>query len=62
MIAGDCVIKRMTKASLLFRLEQLRELAEQDAIQPVYKDAILDVLLDYIGDKEIRDKVEATAL
>lgn len=52
----------MTKASLLFRLEQLRELAEQDAIQPVYKDAILDVLLDYIGDKEIRDKVEATAL
>ncbi len=56
------MIKRMTKRSLLFRLEELRTLAEDDAIQPVYKDAILDSLLDYIGDKEVRDKVEQIAL
>ncbi len=54
--------KRMTKSALLFRLEQLRYLAEEDAIQPIYKDAILDSLLDYIGDKDIRSKVEETAL
>ncbi len=56
------MIKPITKSALLFRLEELRYLAEQDAIQPVYKDAILDALLDYIGDKEIRVKVEETAL
>lgn len=47
---------------LLLRLEELRQLAEQNAIQPVYKDAILDVLLDYIGDRTIRAKVEETVL
>lgn len=56
------MIKRITKAGLLFRLEELRALAETDSIQPVYKDAILDVLLDYVGDAQIRAKVEEIAL
>ncbi len=56
------MIRRMTKARLLSHLELLRKLAEEDVIQPVYKDAILDSLLDYIGDKAIREKVEEIAL
>ncbi len=56
------MIRRMTKAALLYHLEALRVLAEEDVIRPVYKDAILDSLLDYIGDKEIRGKVEEIAL
>ncbi len=56
------MIKRMTKTGLLLRLEELRRLAEEEAIQPVYKDAILDTLLDYIGDESIRQKVEEIAL
>ncbi len=62
MIGGVFVIKRMTKTGLLLRLEELRRLAEGEAIQPVYKDAILDTLLDYIGDESIRQKVEEIAL
>ncbi len=56
------MMRRMTKSRLLFHLEMLRKLEEEGTIQPVYKDAIIDVLLDYIGDKDIREKVEGIAL
>ncbi len=52
----------MTKSALLLRLEQLRHTAEDDAIQPVYKLAVIDSLLDYIGDFAIRQKTEEIAL
>ncbi len=52
----------MNKTALLYRLEQIRELSEREAIQPVYKDAVIDTLLDYINDRAIREKVEAIVL
>lgn len=54
--------RRMTKTSLLLRLEQLQILTETEPIQAVYKDAILDSLLDYINDKSIREAVEKAVL
>ena len=59
---GVNVKKDMTKSALFIRLEQLRQLSEAEAIQPVYKDAVIDTLLDYIRDREIREKVEAIVL
>lgn len=54
--------RRMTKSALLLRLEQLQVLTETESIQTVYKDAILDTLLDYISDKSIREAVEKAVL
>lgn len=54
--------KRMTKKTLLFRLEELHYLAEQDVIDPIFQLAVIDSLLDYIYDEDIRDKVERVAM
>jgi hypothetical protein len=55
-------VKRLKKSSVLARLEQLRLTAEENEIQPVYLLAVIDTLLDYAGDPEIRAKVEEIAL
>ena len=54
--------KPMNKETLMFRLEQLRELTEKNEIQPVYELAVIDTLLDYIRDNDVRTKVEEMVL
>lgn len=54
--------RRLKKATVLARLELLRETADEDTIQPVYLLAVVDTLLDYIYDKDISEKVESIAL
>ncbi len=54
--------KRLNKASVLARLEQLRLTAEENPIQPVYLLAVIDTLLEYNGDPDIRAKVDAICL
>ncbi len=54
--------KPMNKTTLMYRLEQLRTMTEENEIQPVYKDAVIDTLLDYIRDPDVRAKVEAIVL
>ncbi len=50
------------KAQVLSRLELLRQTVEKNEIQPVYLLAVIDTLLDYNGDKDIRQAVEGVAL
>ncbi len=52
----------MKKSSVIARLEQLRLTVEDNPIQPVYLLAVIDTLLEYNGDPEIRAKVEEIAL
>jgi len=56
------MIKPLKKSSVLARLEQLRLTVEANAIQPVYQLAVIDTLLEYIHDPDIRAKVEEIAL
>ncbi len=53
---------QLKKAQVLARLELLRQTVEENAIQPVYLLAVIDTLLDYNGDKDIRRAVEGIAL
>ncbi len=53
---------QLKKAQVLARLELLRQTVEEDAIQPVYLLAVIDTLLDYANDKQIREAVEGIAL
>lgn len=59
---GANVKKTLKKTSVLARLEQLRLTVEENPIQPVYLLAVIDTLLEYNGDPEIRAKVEEIAL
>ena len=54
--------KCLKKSSVLARLEQLRLTVEENPIQPVYFLAVIDTLLEYNGDPDIRAKVEEIAL
>ncbi len=59
---GAHVNKSLKKSAVLARLEQLRLTVEENPIQPVYLLAVIDTLLEHIGDAEIRAKVEEVAL
>ncbi len=52
----------MNKSQVLARLELLRQTVEENAIHPVYLLAVIDTLLEYNGDKDIRQKIEEIAL
>jgi hypothetical protein len=54
--------RQLNKSQVLARLELLRQTVEEDAIQTVYLLAVVDTLLDYNGDKDIRAAVEGIAL
>ncbi len=55
-------VKRLKKSSVLARLEQTRLMIEENPIQPVYYLAVIDTLLEYIGDEDIRRKTEEICL
>lgn len=48
----------MKKSGLLARLEQLRLEAEDKALEEITKLTVLDLVLDYINDPQIREAVE----
>ncbi|HWY36089.1 MAG TPA: hypothetical protein VNX68_15700 [Nitrosopumilaceae archaeon] len=48
----------MKKASLLFQLQELKTQMEDEEIKEITKIKILDLLLDYINDVDIRGAVE----
>ena len=48
----------MKKHGLLARLEQLRLEAEDKELEEITKVTLLDLLLDYINDPQIREAVE----
>ncbi len=53
----------MTKLSLVNRLEQIRLETEQaDDLKEIAHLRVIDVLLDYIGNDEIRKKAEEIPL
>lgn len=52
----------MTMTSLLARLEQIQLDQEAKEIESMTKLQVIDALLDYIGNKTIRDAVEAILL
>lgn len=50
------------KRATLARLDALREVVEGEAIQNVHALAVIDTLLDYLNDTDIRQAVEEIAL
>lgn len=48
----------MKKSGLLARLEQLRLEGEDKELEEITKTTLLDLLLDYINDPQIREAVE----
>lgn len=52
----------MKKAGALARLEQIRAAAEDKELTDIRRIEVLDVLLDYINDPQIREAVEAVPL
>lgn len=51
----------MNKETLIYRLEQVRKLAEEDQQEldiPLISKLIIDSLLDYLGNDDIRKKVD----
>lgn len=56
------MIKPLKKSAVLARLEQLRLVVEDEELAEIHKLAVIDTLLDYIRDEDIRNKVEEIAL
>jgi hypothetical protein len=52
----------MKKASLLNRIEQIRVHAEDNEITELTKIELLDLLLDYINDGDIRSVIDEVPL
>ena len=48
----------LKKSNVLSRLEQLRALAEVQKVSDLMAKKVLDLLLDYLNDPQIREAVE----
>lgn len=52
----------MKKSGALARLAQIKVAAEDKELTDIYRLEVLDVLLEYINDPEIREAAEAVPL
>lgn len=55
-------VMTMKKSTLLNRLEQIRLQAEDEEIKAMRPLEILDLVLEYVNDKDIRDAIEAVPM
>ena len=51
-------IRPLKKAQVLARLEALRGVVEDEELQKIHVLTVIDILLDYIHDQQIKEAVE----
>jgi hypothetical protein len=54
--------RSLTKRAALARLEALREVVEDEELAKIHALAIIDTLVEYIHDSDIKDAVEAVPI
>lgn len=55
-------IRPLKKAQVLARLEVLRGVVEDEELQKIHALTVVDILLDYVHDQDIKLAVEVIAL
>ena len=55
-------IRPLKKAQVLARLEALRGVVEDEELQKIHALTVIDILLDYVHDQDVKSAVEVIAL
>lgn len=55
-------IRPLKKGAALARLEALREVVEGEELAKIHTLAVIDTLVDYINDEDIKNAVEAVPM